>query len=409
MPWEVTSAMNERSRFIEAKLRGEHESMAELCRAFGVSRKTGYKWWERFEQGGTAALHDRSRRWQSHPHSTDPVMVEMIVATRRAHPTWGPKKLYAWLMGKGYSPPAPSTIGVILRKEGCIRPRRKRARPGEFNDGLSAQDVPNAVWSADFKGWFRLKAGHKCYPLTITDGYSRYLLRCAALEHPDMLASREVFDAAFVEFGLPTTLRTDNGTPFSGTYGVSALSVWWVKLGIQPERIERGKPTQNGRHERMHRTLKADAIGSGAIGRGIHSQQRVFDHFRHEYNSERPHEALGMRTPATFYQPSNRTYPRKLESPEYPADWLVHRVRRDGSIRLGDEDLFVSAALRGEPVGLEESSEGELRIHYGPLHLATITAKGKVTRGARRRTSPQLDDPKREIVPTRLKSHVAAE
>ncbi len=150
MPWEVTSAMNERSRFIEAKLRGEHESMAELCRAFGVSRKTGYKWWERFEQGGTAALHDRSRRWQSHPHSTDPVMVEMIVATRRAHPTWGPKKLYAWLMGKGYSPPAPSTIGVILRKEGCIRPRRKRARPGEFNDGLSAQDVPNAVWSADF-------------------------------------------------------------------------------------------------------------------------------------------------------------------------------------------------------------------------------------------------------------------
>jgi putative transposase len=260
------------------------------------------------------------------------------------------------------------------------------------------------------QGLVPTQGGHKCYPLTITDGYSRYLLRCTALEHPDMLASREVFDAAFVEFGLPTTLRTDNGTPFSGVYGVSALSVWWVKLGIQPERIERGKPTQNGRHERMHRTLKADAIGSAAIGRGIHSQQRVFDHFRHEYNSERPHEALGMSTPATFYEPSNRTYPRKLESPEYPADWLVHRVRRDGSIRLGDEDLFVSAALRGEPVGLEETSEGELRIHYGPLHLATITAKGKLTRGTRRRTQPQLDDPKREIVPTRLQSdHAAAQ
>ncbi len=260
MPWKVTSAMEERRRFIEAKLAKEYENFAALCRAFGNSRKTGYKWWRRFEEGGLESLYDRSHRVRSHPFTTGPEMVELIVAARKVHPTWGSGKLCRLLKNKGYKPPAPSTIGEILKREGLILPQKRSARSGEFYDGLSEQDRPNAVWSADFKGWFKLKTGRKIYPLTITDGYSQFLIRCQALEHPDAMASKEVFESAFEEYGLPEVLRTDNGTPFSGIHGISALSVWWVQLGIKPERIQRGKPTQNGRHERMHRTLKADAI-----------------------------------------------------------------------------------------------------------------------------------------------------
>jgi len=383
MPWKVTSAMEERRRFAAAKIAGEYESFAELCRAFGISRKTGYKWWARFEEGGLEALYDRSHRVRSHPFTTDPVMVEIIVAARKVHPTWGAPKLHAWLKAKGYKPPASSTIGEILRREGLIRPKKRRPRPGEFHDGLSAQDRPNAVWSADFKGWFKLKTGRKIYPLTITDGYSRFLIRCQALEHPDALASKEVFESAFGEFGLPEVLRTDNGTPFSGIHGISALSVWWVRLGIKPERIQRGKPTQNGRHERMHRTLKADAIRSETVASSRFAQQRVFDGFRTTFNSERPHEALNMATPATIYVPSSRQYPRALQSPEYPGGWQVQRVRRDGSIRLGDKDITVSMTLRGEPVGIEYQEDGGCKIHYGPLHLASLSKSGRLTRGMR--------------------------
>jgi len=365
--------MRERHRFVEARLAGEYESFAELCRAFGISRKTGYKWWARFEEGGLDALFDRSHRVQSHPFRTDPMMVEVIVGARRAHPTWGARKLYAWLKSKGYKPPASSTIGAILRREGLIRPKKRRPRPGDFCDGLTTQDRPNVVWSADFKGWFRLKTGRKIYPLTITDGYSRFLIRCQALEHPDAIASKGVFESAFAEYGLPEVLRTDNGTPFSGSHGISALSVWWVRLGIKPERIQRGKPTQNGRHERMHRTLKADAIKSESVASSRFAQQRVFDHFREDFNTERPHEALDMETPSRFYVRSSKEYPRALRSPEYPHDWLVQRVRRDGTIRLGDKDIVLSATLRGEPVGIEDQEDGGCKIHYGPLHLASLS------------------------------------
>jgi transposase InsO family protein len=275
--------VEELARYIQRRhpgLRGftrpkEHESLAVLCRVHGVSRKTGYKWVGRFKQGGRPALNDRSRRWRSHPQTTAPDTVELVVGTRKRHPTWGPRKLRAWILRRGYQCPSASTVGAILKREGYVVPKRRTARTGEFSDGLTAQDSPNAVWGADFKGWFRLSTGAKCYPLTVSDGYSRYLLCCDALAHPDEKACLEAFDALFKKYGLPQVLRTDNGTPFSGVFGVSSLSVWWVKLGIKPERIQRGKPSQNGRHERMHRTLKADAIQAGVAQR-MYLQQRAF-------------------------------------------------------------------------------------------------------------------------------------
>jgi transposase InsO family protein len=357
--------------------------MAELCRAFSVSRKTGYKWWKRFEEGGLSGLGDRSRRCHEHRNSTDPTMVAMVVAVRKRHPTWGPKKLHAWLRGKGYEPPARSTIGAILRRAGLAHPKRRGARTAEYADGLSAQDRPNAVWSADFKGWFKLSSGQKCYPLTITDGFSRYLIRCDALEHPDAMASREVFESAFTEFGLPEVLRTDNGTPFSGRHGISALSVWWVKLGIKPERIRRGKPTENGRHERMHRTLKADAIRQRPLASKMRAQQLVFDEFRAEFNDDRPHEALDMKTPREFYEASPRAYTGELRSPTYDPSWGVGYVGRDGQLRVGGKAFFVSQVLRGEPVGIRHAEDGGCEVFYGPLKLATITASGKLRRGGR--------------------------
>jgi hypothetical protein len=263
-----------------------------------------------------------------------------------------------------------------------VVPKRRQERTGEYSDGLSTQDSPNAVWGADFKGWFKLSTGAKCYPLTVSDGYSRYLLRCDALAHPDEEACRVAFDGLFKEYGLPQVLRTDNGTPFSGRFGISSLSVWWVKLGIKPERIQRGKPTQNGRHERIHRTLKADAIRTGVAQR-MYLQQRVFDRFRHEYNTERPHEALDYRVPASAYVASPRSYPVKLRSPEYSNDRDVYVVRADGSIRMPGRDLLLSTVLRGEPVAVEICQDDTMVVSYGPLKLGTVSAHGRFVRGSR--------------------------
>jgi transposase InsO family protein len=384
MPWKEITEVEARVRFVEDWLSKSFESVAVLCRAHGVSRKTGYKWLERFREGGTPGLRDQPRRWRSHPHTTAADVVELVVGTRKRHPTWGPRKLKAWITGRGYECPSASTIGAILAREGFIAPTRRKERAGEYSDGLTAQDAPNAVWGADFKGWFKLRTGAKCYPLTVSDGYSRYLLRCDALAHPDEEACRKAFDGLFREHGLPHVLRTDNGTPFSGRFGISALSVWWVKLGIKPERIQRGKPTQNGRHERIHRTLKADALRRGVAYR-MYLQQRVFDRFRHEYNTERPHEALDYRVPAALYQPSPRTYPVKLRSPEYARDRDVYVVRSDGSIRMPGRDLLLSPILRGEPVCVEISDDDRMVIKYGPLSLGILTSHGRFVRGARPR------------------------
>jgi transposase InsO family protein len=376
--------MQERHQFIADWLDRDYLSFAELCASYGISRKTGYKWVNRFKSEGLTGLADRPRGCPKHPMLTDKDMVELVVAYRRHRPGWGPKKLCAALRKRGHKPPAESTVGQIIKREGLINPRRRRKpRNADYSSHLSAQNSPNAVWAVDFKGWFRLGSGQKCYPLTVSDGYSRYLLGCEALEHPDGVSSRAVFETLFTQFGLPNVIRSDNGTPFSGRYGLSALSVWWVKLGIRPERIQRGKPSQNGRHERMHRTLKEDAIQSGPLGYRTRTQQQIFDHFRREYNEERPHEALGQRPPAELYEVSNRCYPQKPTSPEYPKSWDVHVVSRDGSIALPGRKLQLTPLLKGEPVGLEAQEDGTIRVKYGPLTLGSLSCKGKYTRGTR--------------------------
>lgn len=357
--------MEERFRFLE-DWRKEEWSFAELCRRYEVSRKTGYKWLERYQEGGLVALSDRPRAPQHHPNQVIVEVEEAVLEARADHPHWGPSKLHAWLARRAPEIvwPAPSTIGELLRRHGLTAPRKRVRKASPSAQPLAHADGPNAVWSADFKGWFRCGDQSRCYPLTISDAASRYLIRCQALSQPDEAHARPLFEAAFREYGLPERMRTDNGPPFAtvGVGGLSRLSVWWIKLGIHPERIEPGQPAQNGRHERMHRTLKAETARPPAAT--MRAQQRVFDQFREEYNRERPHEALQQRTPAQCYRPSLRAYPSRLEPTEYPSEWERRAVRLGGSIKWRGQSLFVSKALTGELIGLEPLVDGLWRLWF---------------------------------------------
>ena len=239
---------------------------------------------------------------------------------------------------------------------------------------------PNAVWCADFKGWFRTGDGRRCDPLTISDAMSRYLLRCEAVAQPDGAHVRPAFEAAFCEFGLPFAIRTDNGPPFASVAagGLSQLAVWWIKLGVRPERIDPGKPQQNGRHERMHRTLKADAANPPAAT--LEEQQRRFDDFRAIYNEERPHEALDFATPASLYRAAEHVFPGPLREPDYPDDCAVRRVRSNGEIKWAGDLVFISEALVGEPVAIEETEQGEWLVRYAHLELGRIDKSGRLQR-----------------------------
>jgi transposase InsO family protein len=371
MPWRKTTVLDDRMQFMSSYLSGDW-SFADLCRAFGISRKTGYKFVARCAEEGPAGLHDASRAAHTYPNMTPAHLQDAIVDFRNLHPTWGPRKLrvvlerdkpeIAW--------PAPSTIGTILKLHGLSVPRKRRRPCSSPSLPLSQPGAPNEVWCADFKGHFALGNGRRCTPFTITDAYSRSLLRCQALEHTDSGSVRPLWVAAFREYGLPTVIRTDNGPPFAsqGLGGLSTLALWWIKLGIRPERIKPGHPEQNGQHERMHRTLKADAVSPPKAD--MRSQQRALDHFRQEYNHLRPHEALGQQTPASIYTPSPRPYPLRLPEVEYPAGVLVRRVRTNGYIRLRGSMIFLSEVLVGEPVGLDQLDDRYWAVYFGPLPLA---------------------------------------
>lgn len=384
MPWIETCAMEERKLFIRAVLAGQHE-MAELCRVFGISRKTGYKWWARFQEQGQPGLSEVSRAPAHHPNAVSDEVVRAVIEARRAHPRWGARKLVAWLERRQpeRSWPAPSTVGEILRREGLVCRRKRRSRTGDYTSKLAGYYGPNAVWCADFKGQFKTLDHRWCYPLTISDGFSRFLLRCEALAKTDAVLAWPVFDAAFCEYGLPDVMRTDNGVPFSSTSGLSALAIWWVKLGIRPERITPGRPTQNGRHERIHRTMLDELSCVPAPNRS--EQQRTFDCFRREYNEERPHEALDMQPPSTRYAASTRRYPTKLRQPEYPDGYRTERIEHDGFLHLEKTPVYVSRRLVGEPVGIKPKEDGTREVFYGPLFLGTIDAKGRLIRGRRAR------------------------
>ena len=369
MPWTETCAMDERMHFVvEYDL--DELSMTALCAKYNISRKTGYKWLARRGDALLEVFQDRSCAPHHHPNQMSAEIEQAVLAMRQAHPTWGPKKVLRRLEVQDSQAPWParSTIAELLRRKGLVSPRKYRKRVPPQQQPFACCDGPNSVWCTDFKGWFRTGDGRRCDPLTISDAFSRYLIRCHVVDDTSGPGVRPLFEAAFREYGLPWAIRSDNGSPFASRAiaGLSRLSVWWIKLGITPERIEPGKPQQNGRHERMHLTLKGQtALPPAATARG---QQRRFDAFRKEFNEERPHEALEMDTPASRYEPSVRPYPAREPEVTYPEDWPRRMVRVRGEVKFKGE-FFLSMALTGEPVGFEPVDGRHWRIHFGPVAL----------------------------------------
>jgi transposase InsO family protein len=357
--------MEERIRLIH-RWQEDEGNFAELCREFGVSRKTGYKWLTRYENDGIEALADRSRAPHQQAHAVSVGVQRAVLEARSTHPRWGPAKLRVWLQRRQSKVawPAASTMGEILRRAGVTAPRKKHSRVPPWPNKLATASGPNQVWCADYKGYFHCQDGSRCDPLTISDHFSRFLLRCQAVDGLEEKYARLIFEAAFREYGLPQAIRTDNGSPFASVAlaGLSELAVWWIRLGIRPERIAPGKPQQNGVHERMHRTL-LEATAQPPQ-RNLISQQRMFDRFRHEFDYERPHEALQMRTPSDVYEYSERAYPSRLADVEYPSDRVVRTVGSCGRIRWSGDRVFITKTLANQPIGLEGVTDGIWRIWY---------------------------------------------
>lgn len=378
MPWKETRPMEERMEFILLMESGGW-SMTDLCELFGVSRKSGYKWLRRYEQIGLDGLRELSRAPLRHPNAVAEEIEGAIVALRQQRPKRGPKKLLELLRRQepGRSWPVRSTIAAILKRHGLVRPRRRCRKSPPYEQPFAGLDRPNAVWSADLKGWFLTGDGRRCDPATLTDNYSRYLLRCQGVRTCSFESLQPVFVGAFCEYGLPEAIRTDNGPPFATTTvgGLSRLAVWWIRLGIIPERIKAGKPQQNGRHERMHRTLKDEAISPPkANGR---KQQAAFDAFRDEFNHERPHEALSQRFPAELYVPSPRPYPLKLPEMVYPDDMQVRWVKAQGDISWKNHHIYLTDTLAGELVGFRQTNNDLWDIFFGPIRLAQLDTHRK--------------------------------
>lgn len=364
MPWREICVSEERRRFVLECLRSGR-SMTELCELFGISRKTGYKWRARHAEEGWAGLDDRSHAPHRPAHATSDEIVAAMIEQKRARPDWGPRKILDRL--RDLHPetlwPSDSTGDAILRRAGLVTPRRLRRRAPPRLDPLSDPTHPNRVWAADHKGWIRLRDGRRCEPLTITDGFSRYLIGLFATSSVREEEARPCFERAFREHGLPETIRSDNGAPFAsaGVTGLTALSVWWAKLGIGHERIDPGCPQQNGAHERFHRTLREAMRPTCA---NACEQARRFEAFQREYNEERPHEAVGRKPPARRYEASPRAMPSRLPEPDYPDEGAVRRVRSNGEIKWRGELVHVSSALVGEPVCIEETETGDWRLRF---------------------------------------------
>jgi len=363
--------MDERARFVLEHERGLC-TMTELCEIYDIARETGYYWLRRYQRGGLEALRDQGRAPERHPNQTPERIEEGVLELRRAHMTWGPRKLKRVLEREAPHTvwPAASTMGAMLSREGLVIPRKKRRRAPPYTEPFALADAPNRVWCADFKGCFETHDGARIDPLTISDAYSRYLLRCQQVAKTNGEHVQAIFEAAFREYGLPEAIRTDNGPPFASRAiaGLSRLSVWWMKLGIVPERIAAGHPEQNGRHERMHRTLKQETASPPA--ENPRGQQRAFHQFRREYNEERPHEALGMQTPSAVYRPSPQPYPLRVPEPEYGSAMQVRRVDKRGVFSWKGEVVFISETLIGEPLGLLPEDERIYTVYFATSPLA---------------------------------------
>jgi len=384
VPWRESSFMSERLAFIRACL-DRSERIVEICDRFGISEKTGQKWLRRFREEGSIGLADRSRARLVQPYRITSEVAERIIGLRRKYPLYGPAMLRDWLLQ--HEPevrwPAASSIGELLKRANLIRSKRRHQSPERkalFGSRTRALE-PNMVWTADFKGQFRLRkgSGAYCYPLTVLDLHTHYLLGCRALETTSVAPTRQAFVRLFREYGLPLVLRTDNGIPFAQPNALGrlgALAFWWVRLGIRPEHITPARPSENGAHERFHKTLKAAATKPAS--ESLSSQQKRFDSFRTEYNNHRPHQSLPEhRPPAHLYTSSPRPYPSRLPALVYPENSFVRLVDRTGNIKWRSQPLFLSGNLTGDYVSLTEGEHDIFTIAYGSLELGDFDSNTK--------------------------------
>ncbi len=382
MAWKETCPLKQKIQFIAEWLKKE-KTMTQLCEDFNISRKTGYQIIARFEEEDLEGLKPRSKAPHSHPDQVDNEIAQIILRTKKRFPKWGPKKIKSWLEINmpNQNWPVSSTIGKIFKRHGLVKLRKRRYKTPFYSKPFMDCIAPNMVWSADFKGHFRLGNGFGkyCYPLTISDNYSRFLISCKGFYDTQVTDTKKHFEKIFKEYGLPLAIRTDNGKPFAspGLGGFTQLSVWWLKLGIIHERIKPGHPEQNGRHERMHRTLKeATAMPPYST---FAKQQRAFNRFKKEYNDERPHEALEQKRPSDFYIISERKYPVKLPTIEYDLQYIVRKVGRGGEISWNGRTIFISESLRREYVGLKEVKDGIWQVYFSTMQLAELDyRKGKI-------------------------------
>ncbi len=373
MPWSETKAADQRKAFLEDWL-GRTESVAALCARYGVSRQTGHKWIRRFRTDGERGLADRPRARLTQARATPADVREILMRERGVHPTWGPRKLIERLRRDrpAVRLPAASTVGDLLSRAGLVKPRRRSRAPYRAASTQTPANEPNAVWCIDVKGWFRTGDRDRCNPLTITDQHSRFLIACQHLDRVNHDSVQKVLERCFRELGLPVVMRSDNGPPFGARSlgGLSRLSLWLIHLGIRPEHIKPGKPQQNGAHERMHRTLGAETARPPADSLPL--QQRAFNRFRREYNLVRPHQALGGDSPADHYTASPRPFPSRLPEIEYPADFVLRRVRTNGEIKWRGRLMFLGETFVNEVVGIKPVTDRYSIIYFGPHAIGLI-------------------------------------
>ena len=397
MPFKETGRMEERIRMFLDYESGNW-GVSELCRRYGVCRDTFYEWRNRKQSGDPEWFKDRSHAPLQRPQATDGEIAEKVIAARRRFPYLGPRKLLAVLDRDApeVAWPAASTIGSILKRVGLVSPRKRRRRPLDQRRPCTPVTGANDEWSTDFKGWFRTHDQRRIDPLTVADSHSRFLIELRIVA-PTTEGVRPYFERAFREYGLPLAIRCDNGSPFGsrGAAGLTKLSAWWLKLGIVPHFIRPASPQENGRHERMHRTLKAQTSVPPAANAA--EQQARFDLFRRHYNEERPHEALGQRPPAELYAPSHRPMPSRAQDPWYDAQHQVRRVRSTGEIKWRGQLIFISEALVDELIGIAELETGDHIVRFCDLDIGLIGCRGLFTRFAAPREG--LRDPGEQAAP----------
>lgn len=364
---EPLHTVNDRVQFIAAYQSGAY-TMTELAARYRISRQAAYEWVRRYEAYGADGLKPESHAPHHCPHRIPEAVAELLVEARLKHPTWGARKLIPWLIGKQPALegklPAASTVADLLQRRGLVQPRRRRQRVKHPAAKVFQASAPNQSWSADYKGQFRTRDGRECFPLTVTDAFSRALLLCDALLSVRFTEAEPSWRRCFTTYGLPERIRTDNGHPFAAPtpLGLTRLNVWWTQLGIVHDRIDLGRPDQNGSHERMHGTLKPET--TRPPGDDQADQQVIFDRFQDEFVNERPHEALGQRTPGSLYTPSERVMPERLPEPEYEGFWEPRSVRPTGTFKFKGREIFLSEVLAGKPIALDEVADGVWSIYF---------------------------------------------